>query len=192
LRIASLAAGRVTAIDTRHKATKKDANLLTAQHLMQWMFVDLWVIPTWPTCLYVLLRIIMWYREGRFAAMLPSADGIWRRNHNKSGPGWFVDVDALVVHLFSLHTGGRWPDGSAPIVLVATQEHHLKDVKKRLVERGMDPDECARLRAVPFTLSQKMAIEDFNLKAFMDAPHLVKWGSRVLLVKRGRVTLSSA
>jgi hypothetical protein len=116
LRIAQVATGRIITRLPR-RPTKKEAELLTDQHLVQSDFVDMWVIATWPTCLYVLMRIIMWCREGRFAAMLPSADGVWRRNHNKSGPDFFVNVGALATHLFSLHTGGRWPDGSAPIIL---------------------------------------------------------------------------
>jgi hypothetical protein len=122
--------------------------------------------------------------------MLPSADGIWRRNHHKTGPDWFVNVGALVAHLFSLWPD-RWPDGSAPVVLTGTREQDLKDAKEQLIKRGMDPDECARLRAVPFTLSQQTTMKDFEQNAFMDAPHLPRWAS-VQLVERSWQTVVSA
>ena len=69
LRVAELPAGRVVSHDRTKKTTKKQASLLAAKHLVQWMLVDLWLVPTGPTCLYWLVRIIMWCREGRLAAM---------------------------------------------------------------------------------------------------------------------------
>jgi hypothetical protein len=76
--------------------------------------------------------------------------------------------------------------------LAATAGHYLENVKQLLAERGMDPDECARLRAVPFTLSQQGATKGLVKDKFMDAPELEKWGKRVLLVKRVRQTASKS
>jgi hypothetical protein len=191
LRIAELATGRIIAHSTRQKSAKEqkeEVNLLTAQHLKKWWkFIDMWVVPTTTVCQYALLRIIMWCREGRLVGMLPSNDAVWRRNHHNTEPHWIVNVSALVTHILSLYTGGRWPDGSAPIILAGTTDQYLKSVKKQLIEQDFPPDECARLRGVPFTLSAQGAKEDFDLEAFVDAPHLPRWGS-VLLVERTRQT----
>jgi hypothetical protein len=133
----------------------------------------------------------MWCREGRLVGMLPSNDSVWRRNHNNTEPHWIVNVGVLVTHLFSLYKSGQWPKldthGSAPIMLAATSDQYLKSLKQQLTEQGFPPDECARLRGVPFTLSAQRAKKDLVLEEFVDAPHLPQWGS-VLLVDRTRQT----
>ena len=47
----------------------------------------------------------------------------------------------------------------------------------------MPPAECARLRAVPDTLSQWDGMKGFKLKDFRAAPHLQRW-EKVPIVKR--------
>jgi len=194
LRIAELATGRIISHSTRQKTakeSKEEVNLLTAQHIKKWKLVELWVIATTTTCQYVLLRIIMWCREGRLVGMLPSNDSVWRRNHHNTEPQWIVNVGVLVTHLLSLYKGGhgpQWPRGKAPIILAATSDQYLKSLKQQLTEQGFPPDECARLRGVPFTLSAQRAKKDLVLEELLQgrAAQSVRMDNQKAPVVRGR------
>ena len=56
---------------------------------------------------------------------------------------------------------------------------------------SIHPDQRARLRAVPFSLSERWTKKGMTEQDFITAPHLPKWGN-IVIVDRARQTLLEA
>ena len=178
-RVSALATGSVT--KTRVGATGPMIVELIATHRAQWVFVDFWILALTPECELILSRLIFWLRFGVLAGLLPTvACASWTHNVR------VLDVVVLATHIHALFQDGRWPAGNAPVLVTGARQHDFDALGGLLAARGMPAAQRARLRPVPFTLSERMATAGFELRAFVRSPALAKW-KRVLILKRAHL-----
>ena len=76
--------------------------------------IELWLLPR-GRCAYILIRILLWTRYGRFAGLLEGPpEGIV--TCRSGGGGYVVDATRYAAHVRSLRSAGRWPPPPARVV----------------------------------------------------------------------------
>ena len=149
---------------------------LYTAHIEAWISVDAWIVPS-PRgdkrCLLIYARLVFWRRWGMLAGLVQGVTGAVRWCHGRR----VVTHATMVTHLCALCDEGAWPRGNAPVLLTGWPGAELAPLRVLLVQSGFSQREAARLRALPYSLSERQrgVTKGLKLKAFLGAPSRPCW-----------------